>query len=576
MFRLLFISSDNSERSLIAGAYAQSIISQQEVDITCSGINNEQVHPMTITVMKEICLQTPKISSLHSAQTTPFDIVVLLCDEGNDNCPELPGSPALIHWTISNPIKNYQDSGDLIAAFHKTRDEILHKVSHFIEDGYFEALTNQRLVLGSLIENMVDGVLAHDSNRRIFYFNRVAQRITGYTYSEVIGRDCHEVFPGRFCGGNCNYCDDGHISNRTRYHTTFLRKDGRLIDLEMSSVTITTSVKIPFTTLLLFHDYKGEHLSGLQIAKSYGFQGIIGNHPVMEMVFDTIREVSNINVPVLIEGESGTGKEMVANAIHNLSTRAIQPFVPVNCGALPEGTLESELFGHVKGAFTGAIRHKKGRFELAEGGTIFLDEISEIPLSTQLKLLRVLQEKSFIPVGGEKLVKVDARVICATNQKLKECVKKGLFREDLYYRLAVVPITLAPLRDRASDIPQLLDHFLLKLSANSGRNVRQISDKALQHLKEYRWPGNVRELINALQYALIKCHDDILDVHHLPHEILADCNNQTGNRAGRHQKLNSEDVAQAIEQTAGNKSAAAKILGVSRPTLYGYLKNNKL
>lgn len=561
----------------MAGAFAEAVL-PPDIEITCAGMNSQDTHPLAVKAMQEVCAVLPQniATSLNSIKTIPFDIVVALCDKEEKGCPELPGSPALFHWEIPDPLDRNIDAADLMNFFRHTRDEIMHKISHFVEDGYFDAIKNQRQILGSLVENMIDGVLAHDSDRRIFFFNRSAQRITGYNYSEVVGRDCHEVFPGRFCGGFCNYCEEEIGFGRTRYNTTFVRKDGKLQDLVMSSVIISDSDNDPFASLIIFRNARDEQHSTLYHAANDSFQGIIGKHPLISVIFDTIHEVSNINVPILIEGESGTGKEMVANAIHNLSSRAKQPFVPVNCGALPEGTLESELFGHVRGAFTGAIRDKKGRFELAEGGTIFLDEIGELPPLTQVKLLRVVQEKSFTPVGGEKDLRVDVRIICATNKKIKECVQQGLFREDLYYRLAVVPITLPPLRQRVSDIPLLVEYFLEKLSINIGRNVGKVSQKAMNYLQEYRWPGNIRELINALQFSLIKCHEDTLDVTHLPREIIEECSEIKGDRRGRRPKLDVDDVTEAIKRTGGNKSETARLLRVSRPTLYSAIKRFNL
>jgi transcriptional regulator with PAS, ATPase and Fis domain len=248
--------------------------------------------------------------------------------------------------------------------------------------------------------------------------------------------------------------------------------------------------------------------------------------------------------------------------------------VPINCGALPEGTLESELFGHVKGAFTGAIRDRKGRFELAEGGVIFLDEIAEVSHSMQVKLLRVLQEKCFVPVGGEKTIKMNARVICATNKDLKLLTQQGLFREDLYYRLAVVPINLPSLREKESDIRLLIEHFLDKYSVEIGKHVRDISHEALSVMVNYHWPGNVRELSNAVQYAMIKCNSGkgILEVEHLPPEILEYTGRETFTRAGRPQKINADNAREALEKTGGNKAKAAKLLNVSRTTLYRLLE----
>jgi len=243
---------------------------------------------------------------------------------------------------------------------------------------------------------------------------------------------------------------------------------------------------------------------------------LVGKDLSMRELHKLIQEAAGVNLPVLVQGESGTGKELVARNIHDASPRKDKPFIAVNCAALPHELLESELFGHAKGAFTGAIRDKKGRFELADGGTIFLDEIGEMDPAVQVKLLRVLQENSFERVGGTQTIKVDVRLISATNRELDEEVKSGGFRLDLYYRLCVVPVMVPPLRDRPGDIPLLIDHFLVRSSGQISNKVPRVNQTVLSLLKEYNWPGNIRELQNVVQFALMKCKGQTIDVEHLP------------------------------------------------------------
>ena len=306
------------------------------------------------------------------------------------------------------------------------------------------------------------------------------------------------------------------------------------------------------------------------------FAGIVSRDAKMLELFDTIREVAEVNIPVLIQGESGTGKELVAAAIHNESHSTAKPFVPVNCGALPEGILESELFGHVKGAFTGAVQDRKGRFELADGGTIFLDEIGDIPAAMQVKLLRVLEEGTLTRVGGEESIKVDVRVISATNKNLAEEVAAGRFREDLFYRLCVVPVYLPPLRDRRNDIPLLAEHLLKKALREAEREDVVLSPETVGVMMDYDWPGNVRELENALRYALVKCRDNLLLPEYLPLKILETyVSSQAYPRKQRKRKLDAESVWRTLEETGGNKVEAAVRLGVSRATLYRFLKESE-
>jgi len=300
------------------------------------------------------------------------------------------------------------------------------------------------------------------------------------------------------------------------------------------------------------------------------FAGMVGSSPRMAEIFDVIRDVASFDVPVLIQGESGTGKELVARAIHSQGTRAREPFVAVNCGAIPDGLLESELFGHVKGAFTGATRTRKGRFELADRGTILLDEIADIDPAMQVKLLRVLQEGTFEPVGGETTVRVNVRVVSATNKDIAAEVAAGRFREDLYYRLCVVPITVPPLRERLVDLPVIAEHLLATQGVASSARRQTVSDSALAVLLRHHWPGNVRELDSALRYAAIKCKNGQILPQHLPPELRL----QAGlgeSRSLRRARLSEAVVAEALREAGGNRSAAARTLGVGRATLYRFL-----
>ena len=290
----------------------------------------------------------------------------------------------------------------------------------------------------------------------------------------------------------------------------------------------------------------------------------------MKELFATIREVTEVNIPTLIQGESGTGKELVAKAIHNEGPRANKAFVPVNCGALPEGLLESELFGHVKGAFTGALRDRKGRFEMARDGTLFLDEIVDMSKAVQVKLLRVLQDGKFERVGGEKTITADVRIISAANRDLKREVDRGNFRKDLYYRISVIPIHLPPLRKRKDDIPLLVDYFLEKASYE-GQHTGGISKDAIAVMIDYSWPGNVRELQSAIQYAIIKSKNRIIQPYHFPIELKE--HNVEQHSRGPSRKLDAGSVQDAITRCGGNKAKAARFLGVGRATLYRFLAN---
>lgn len=306
-----------------------------------------------------------------------------------------------------------------------------------------------------------------------------------------------------------------------------------------------------------------------ELTKKY--RNMVGKSSAMQEVYHLIEKVSKSNATVLVTGESGTGKEVAAVAIHQNSSRSDGPFVPVNCAALPEQLLESELFGHEKGAFTGAVARKLGRFELADKGTIFLDEIAEMPLSMQVKLLRVIQERSFERVGGTETLNVDVRVIAATNRDLSQAIEQGQFREDLYYRLNVIQIKLPPLRERTEDIPILAQHFLEKFRGIY--MVNSISPEAIDLLCKYHWPGNIRELQNVIERAAIICHGSEITPDHLPKELSNSPKGSTGaiirfpEQGLSLEELEKELIIKALEKSGGNQTKAAQLLGITRSAL---------
>jgi len=345
---------------------------------------------------------------------------------------------------------------------------------------------------------------------------------------------------------------------------------------KMNVVEIQDTLSNPVGVVASFRDLTKEY----ELASGYSdidsFAGIIGRDSKMVSIYQTIKELAASKVPVFIHGESGTGKELVAAAIHSEGIRKDKLFVPVNCGALPENLLEAELFGHVKGAFTGATRDKKGRFELADGGTIFLDEIGDITPAMQVKLLRVLQDGTFHKVGGEETIKVDVRLLSATNKDLQREIAVGRFRQDLYYRICVAPIKLPPLSQRRNDIGLLARYFLDNIEDSENNSDIILAQDTIDALMTYDWPGNVRELQNVIRYLMFRCNGDIARPEHLPENIV---NYQTkainaGVKSSRRLKLSKQQVQNALEQTGNNRVKAAKILGVGRATLYRFLSKH--
>lgn len=427
--------------------------------------------------------------------------------------------------------------------------------------------------LERVLDNLQEGIIAHDLERRIFFFNRQAETITGYSRDDVLGKDCHEALGAPFCGANCVFCGDKAFpQDSAGYAMNIVTKSGETRRVEMVATMMKDDDNRDVGVLAAFKDVTELLDLKERTRELYGFANIIGRDSKMLQVYQQIRDVAMYDSPVHIYGETGTGKELVARAIHNESPRSGAPFVPINCGALPEGLIESELFGHVKGSFSGAIRDKKGRFELAHNGTIFLDEIAELPKHVQVKLLRFLQEGTLEKVGGEKTYSVDVRVVSATNMDLKKELKKNNFRDDLYYRLNVIPVNLPPLRHRRGDIPLLAEHFLRQMAERVGQKPLSVSREAMNIMMDYGWPGNVRELENTVQFAVIKCKGKLISPGDLPMELLDSRDGKP--RRGPSRKLDTAVVRTALEKAGGNKAKAARILGVGRATLYRFLNEN--
>ncbi|MBV8076863.1 MAG: sigma-54-dependent Fis family transcriptional regulator [Planctomycetaceae bacterium] len=317
-----------------------------------------------------------------------------------------------------------------------------------------------------------------------------------------------------------------------------------------------------------------------QLNERFGFEGVIGNSPAMHAVVARLRQIAPTSATVLISGESGTGKELVAKALHNNSPRRYKPFVPLNCAALSENILESELFGHVKGAFTGADRERKGWFEHANGGTLFLDEVGDIPLTTQVKLLRALESGEIVRVGTNEPITVNVRLISATNRDLNEAIEKGTFRQDLYHRLKVISVKLPPLRQRREDIPLLIDHFLKDFNASHGKSVTSITPAARKVLMAHSWPGNVRELRNTIESMVVIDADGALDVDDLTEDLqaVAPASSNAGqggapSLVGRPlEEIDKFYIAETLKMTNGNREEAAKVLGIGERTLYRRIK----
>ena len=443
-----------------------------------------------------------------------------------------------------------------------------------------------------IIDSVPDGIIIVDERGTFVAANQTAQLITGYTEKELKGQSCRILnctgcqIVGKGKGKNwCGLFSEGIIREKKCVITN--RRNRTIPIVKNATVLFNEENKIvgAIETLKDISEninYKNELAS---IKRMYqiddGFHGIIGRTHVMQSLYEHIESVASLDTPVMILGESGTGKEMVAKALHETGNRGSKPFIKVNCAALSENILESELFGHVKGAYTGAETDRIGRFEAAHKGTLFLDEIGDIPLSVQVKLLRVLEEKMIQRVGTNKSIPIDVRIITATNKNLEKLIEEGVFREDLFFRINVFPLTCPPLRRRKDDITLIIQHFISLHAEKTGKNILGLTPKAMRLMVEYPWPGNIRELRNSVEYAFVLARGKSIDSEHLPEKItnfnpleakpLKIAGQEGVVKVGLSEK---EKLLNALQQADGNQTQAGKILGVSRITVWKRIKKH--
>jgi len=426
-----------------------------------------------------------------------------------------------------------------------------------------------------ILESISDGVFTVDRDWRITSFNRAAEEITGVSREEAVGKPCSEVFRASMCEVDCA------LRHTLETGTPVINKSAFIIDAEGRRIPISVSTA-------LLHDEKGDIVGGAETFRDLSLveelrkelQGqfqvgdLISRSPSMRRIFDVLPQVAASESTVLIQGETGTGKELLARALHSLSPRRGKPFIAVNCGALPDTLLESELFGYKAGAFTGAERDKPGRFSLADRGTLFLDEIGEISPALQVRLLRVLQERAFEPLGSTQTVSVDVRVIVATNRDLAIQVRKGAFRQDLYYRINVVRIGMPPLRKRKEDIPLLVDYFVTRWNRIQGKSISGVSPEVLSFLMAHDYPGNIRELENIIEHAFVLCAEGRIESHHLPEDFIARVPTRTkrGGMSDTVRAMESQIIREALKRNGYNRLAAARELGIHKSTLFRKMK----
>ena len=432
-----------------------------------------------------------------------------------------------------------------------------------------------------ILDSIADGVFTVDKEWNITSFNRAAERITGISLRHAIGQKCFDVFHANICQTACSLRKTLKTGKEIiDQPINILNSQGKILPVSISTAVLKDEKGKIIGGVETFRDLSALEALKKEISRQYSVEDIVSKNFEIQAMFDILPDIAESDSIVLLQGESGTGKELFARAIHNLSRRKKGPFVAVNCGALPDNLLESELFGYKRGAFTDAKKDKPGRFALAEGGSLFLDEVGDLSLLLQAKLLRVLQEKEYEPLGATRAVKTDARIIAATNRSLSEMVAQKTFREDLFYRLNIVKLELPPLRSRKEDIPLLVEHLMKKLIVKTGKHITGISDDTIRLFMTYDFPGNVRELENLLEHAFVMCKTGEITVKHLPGEFREAVTGPRDDkkddkivcRQNSFERSEAVVIKEALERNGGRRGRTAKELGIDPSTLWRKMK----
>jgi len=525
--------------------------------------------PCAMTLKSEICgtERCPFERSFSSGETVTNFNVLMRDASGTE-------TPICIN---TSPLKN--GKGEVVGVV-----ETIRVVSHI--NRLIEELREQRNKVQAVLDSIAEGVLTVDRDGRITSLNRTAEEILGLAAAEMVGRSSLEVLPPELCGAGSPLRESLETGRRIRNReVAIFDATGRPVPLGLCTGPFRDETGGTLGAVCTMRDLREIERIAEERRSRTPFVGIVGTHPKIREVFDLVEMIKDSDSTVLLQGESGTGKGLFAQALHTLSPRRKHPFVKVSCAALPETLLESELFGHEKGAFTGAIKERKGRFELADKGTIFLDEIGDLSPGVQVKLLRVLQEQEFERVGGTQSIRVDVRIIAATHRDLPRLMREAKFREDLYYRLNVIPIHLPPLRERKSDIPSLVEYLLERFTVRGKGKATSLSPRAMAILMEQAWPGNVRELENALEHAMVCSRGSIIEPEALPRSLLM---REPGTAAGAPpsppgpgspgttREAERQSLLYALERAGWHRGRAAEALGIDRTTLWRKMRRLRI
>lgn len=426
-----------------------------------------------------------------------------------------------------------------------------------------------------ILDSIADGVFTVDLDWRITSFNKAAERITGIPREEAVGKPCYDVFRADVCKSDCTLSHTLHTQMPVRNMPVHIvRADESIIPISVSTTLLRNDAGEVMGGVETFRDLSVVNRLRRELLKQHSFEDIVSKNEKMMKVFSILPQIAASSSTILIEGGSGTGKELIARAIHNNSPKRNGPFVAVNCGALPDTLCESELFGYAAGAFTDAKKDKPGRFALAQDGTILLDEIGDVSPAVQIRLLRVLEEKIYEPLGSTQTFETNARVIAATHRNLAELTKQGLFREDLFYRINVIRVHLPDLAERKEDIPILVDHFIERFNQLNGKKIVGISQEAMTALMLYDWPGNIRELENAIEHAFVLSHENMIHLHHLPEHLFPQDASLLVPNGATLRAIEKHAIEQALQKNQWKKMATARELGIDKNTLRRKIKRH--
>ena len=466
----------------------------------------------------------------------------------------------------------------VVLVFRNTKEML--SMAEELEEKTIE-LNDQKNKLDAIFNSNIEGTFTIDNDWNVTSFNDSAAKITGYKRTEAVGKKCWEIFNSSLCRNGCHMertMNKGisTIGNELEIEN----KNGKKVPIRVNSAILRNNKNEKIGAVETFIDISEIKNLSSHLDEVFKYENIVGKNKEIKQIISVLESVAQTDSSVLITGESGTGKELAARAIHLNSPRRTGPFIAVNCSAFVESLIESELFGHEKGAFTGAIKTKIGRFELGQGGTLFLDEIGDLSPAVQTKLLRVLELHEFERVGGNKIIKMDTRIIAATNKNLFEEISEGRFREDLFYRINVINIHLPPLRERRDDLPLLVNHFIEHFNRKFGKNIRQFSSSAYDIIFEYNFPGNIRELENVIEHSFILCNGEIIQVEHLPKRLKStQFNNDRKNILRTSNNISETErdlILSALHNNKWNRAQTANELKINPSTLWRKMKKLKI